>query len=138
MAKRWYEFNLKKKNYDYIKKNSFAYFEVKINVNDENFLDLEDVELKDKITEIVLIKNFDRKTSEEKISALYDYFIKKLEDELEANYYVWQLRVNAPYTANDYPLNTIGNPISYVVNKNSLITVLNCFVLEENCERKFL
>ena len=138
LAKGWYEFYLKKNKYDKIVNKNFAYIDVKININEENFLDLELPELKDKIANITFAKNFDRKTSDEDITALYDYFIKRLEEELKTKFYVWQVRVNAPYTTNEYPLQILGNPICYVVNNNDLITILSCYVMEENDEKKIL
>ena len=94
--------------------------------------------MKDKIANIAFAKNLDRKTNEEDITALFDYFIKRLEEELNTKFYVWQLRVNAPYNTNEYPLNILGNPICYVVSNNDLITILSCYVMEENDERKIL
>ncbi len=128
LAKGWYEFYLKKNKYDNENDKSFAYIEVKIDVNEQNFLDLEMPELKDRIANITFTRKLDRKTSDSDIAALFDYFIKRLEEEMSSKFYVWQLRVNAPSENydNKYPINILGNPICYVVNNNDLITILNC------------
>lgn len=136
LSKGWYDFYLKKHKYDKTVLNNFAYINAKIDVHEDNFLDFESVELKDKIASVAFSRKLDRKISEEEIAALYDYFIKRLEKELDTKFYVWQLRVNAPYTANDYPLNILGNPICYVVNNNDIITILDCYVVEGTNERK--
>ncbi|OHD06876.1 MAG: hypothetical protein A2086_08130 [Spirochaetes bacterium GWD1_27_9] len=138
LAKGWYEYYLSKNKYNNIELNNFAYIDVKIDVHENNFLDFELVELKDKIATISFNKKLDRKTSDEEITALYDYFITRLEEELKTKFYVWQLRVNAPYTANEYPLNILGNPICYVVNNNDLISILDCYIMEGTYERKIL
>ncbi len=138
LAKGWYEFYLKKNRYDNNGDNSFSYIEVKIDVDEQNFLDLELPELKDKIADITFARNLDRKTNDEDIAALFDYFIKRLEEELNVKFYVWQLRVNAPYNLIDYPVNIIGNPICYVVNNNKIITIMNCYVEGDNYERQIL
>ena len=138
LAEGWHEFYLNKNKYDNVDKKNFAYINVKIDVEEKNFLDLELAILKDKIAKIAYNKGMKRNTSEEDITALYDYFINRLEEELQTKFYVWQLRVNAPYTANDYPLSIIGNPICYVVNSNDLITILECYIKEGNNERQIL
>ncbi len=138
LAKGWHDFYVNKNKYDKEIDNDFAYIEVKIDVDEQNFLDLELPELKDKIANITIANKLDRKTNDDDIAALFDCFIKRLEEELNIRFYVWQLRVNAPYNLNDYPVNILGNPICYVVNNNELITIESCYVVEGNNERQIL
>lgn len=138
LAEGWYNFS-SKNNPDYkISEDSpFTCIEVKINVDNRNFLDLEHKVVKDRIAEIVLEKGYTRKIEEEEISAIYDRFVSRLEKELETNFYVRQLRVNPPITLRkSYPQKIIGNPLCYVVNNNSLISLLSCYVKEDNSERR--
>lgn len=97
LAKGWYDFYFKKKNYELDTDKRFTYINVRICVDEENFLDLESPELKDQLALIAQKRNIDRKTNEDVISALFDYFIGRLEEELQTRYKVWQARVNSPY-----------------------------------------
>lgn len=136
IAKSWFNFSLKKNNYDLDADKNFAYFKVKISVNEENFLDLELPELKDQLAVIAEKRNIDRKTREDVISALFDYFIDTLEKELKTSFKVWQARVNAPYDCVEYPLSLLGNPICYVVIDSACISICSCYVLENGHERQ--
>src|SRR4030042_5881824 len=75
LAKGWYDFYLKKKNYEHDTDKRFSFFNVMICVNENNFLDLESPDIKDQLALIAQKRNIDRSIKEDVISALFDYFI---------------------------------------------------------------
>lgn len=136
LANGWYSFYLNKNYYNDDIDKRFVYLNVKIDVNEDNFLDLEDPELKDRLSKIAIEQNLDRNTKEDIIIGLFDHFISNLEKELKIEFYVWQIRVNAPYDCKEYPLSFLGNPLCYVAKNVDLITIVECFFKEDENEKR--
>jgi hypothetical protein len=136
LAEGWYKYSLNTNSYSSDNKKEFVCISVNINVQEDNFLDLEDVEIRDRLTRITFEKKMSNKASKKEITALYDIFIKDFEKELNLKFYVWLIRVSPPSEAYKYPYKILGYPYCYVVNNNSLINITCCIIKEKNYEKK--
>jgi hypothetical protein len=127
LAKGWHKQCFYKHKYDKdFDKNCVIIF-AQLEADENSVLDMESPYLKDRISELAEAQKVSF-TDNNKISKLYDAFIKIMEAELQTTFKFVLIRVAPPERAccPDYPLNIIGAPLCCVVRDNTCITITKC------------
>lgn len=95
-----------------------------INVSENQFLDLEDPDIKDGLTHLAISKKIDLRNKKE-LSALYDSFVAEVEKQIMTKILTVQLRVATPKSeyVKNYPMAIAGLPLSYIVREPKIIEI---------------
>jgi hypothetical protein len=122
LAKEWYQVHLDAGKYLHDLDNHCVIIIAKLITEDDEFLDLEDPSLKDKMAEILSAREVDN--NNRAIASFYDAFIYQIETELGKKIKLLSLRVAPPKVDDScYPIRFLGAPISYIARDNSCIHI---------------
>ncbi len=105
--------------------DSYAGIEVELIVNDGEYLDLEDPDIKEELASLVVSKGIDSKADRRKIANLYDAFVKTVEKNAGVSMKLLILRVAPPQNCPEYPIVALGAPISYIARDSTIINIIN-------------
>ena len=100
-------------------KSACAVIYVEMVVSPDQYLDLEDPDIKDKIDALSKQKNMNVNNSRE-IASLYDLFVGELEKELGAAIVVTIIRVAPPKNFVEYPIRMLGAPLCFITRDPSV------------------
>ncbi len=126
LAECWCKFGLAKNIYNDDKDKNCSVISVQLQVQDDEFIDLEDKFLKNEIANLCLKHNLDASTKDEEISGFYDMFLSQLEEKLGKEFKVHESAVNTAGSTHfpKYPEKVLGPPHCYIVRDSSCIELL--------------
>jgi len=124
LAKGWYNQCYNKHLYDADDNKSCVVIIVQLQAGEDEVLDMENHDMKDRIAALAEVRKIDA-TNFRRISALYDLFIKRMEDELESTFAILLIRVAPPDRTYypEYPLNIVGAPLCCVARNKECIII---------------
>ena len=124
LAKSWYMQAHHKGVYTEDSNDECAILIVELKCLKRRLLDFEKTDLKDKIAKLAAEKGIEI-TDNERISGLYDMFIKRLERESRCTFQLYCTRVAPPYRKffPEYPIRIIGAPECIISRDQSCIQV---------------
>ncbi len=96
----------------------------KMEINDNEFLNLENYDMKQAIATRVYQKN--KKLNKYEIAAIYDAFIKKLEEKTGIFFKILMACVDPPaprFMEQPYPTDVLGNPMCLIVRNSKCIDI---------------
>jgi hypothetical protein len=127
LAKGWYSQCCDKHLYDTDENKGCVVIVVELQAPEDAILDMENPEMKDRIAALAEARKIDA-TKFRRISALYDFFIKRMEVELKSTFAILLIRVAPPDRAYypEYPISIIGAPLCCVARNNGCITIKKC------------
>ncbi|MDD2468573.1 MAG: hypothetical protein PHI97_31740 [Desulfobulbus sp.] len=131
LAKSWWNFGLTKKIFKDDTDKTCSVISVQLQVQEDEFIDLEDKFLKNEIADLCLKNDLDSSAKDEEISGFYDMFLSQLEKKLGKEFKVHESAVNTAGSTYfpKYPERILGPPHCYIVrdpNCIELLDISNC------------
>lgn len=126
LAKSWWRFKLEKKLYENDTNKKCSVILARLQIQEEEFIDLDEKFLKDEIALLCLEKDLNADTKDEEISGLYDMFLSRIEKKLGSEFKVHESAVATPSRKHffNYPERILGPPRCYIVRDISCIKQL--------------
>jgi len=124
LAIGWWSYRISINGYQGDNDTRCAIIYGKMEINDNEFLNLEDYDIKQAIATIVYQKNKELKKYE--IAAIYDAFIKKVEEKSKIFFKILMACVDAPaprFMRQSYPTDALGNPQCLIVRDPKCIDI---------------
>ncbi len=104
-------------------KSLCAVIYVRMHVDSDQIIDLEDAEVKDEIDALSREKGIDMSDPRE-IASLYDYYVSEVENELGKRIVVTVARVAPPKNCPEYPIIMLGAPLCFIVRDKNVPRIL--------------
>ncbi len=125
LAVGWYKRELAEKKYKNDNQQECKVIVADFEANDDEVLDLDNRELKNKVYKLAKEKKMSYSNNRE-IAKVYNLFITELEGEMKTNFKVITMEVSPPGSEYcDYPSPLLGPPICYSVRHAGCINIID-------------
>lgn len=123
LARAWHLQQCVKGTYKSDSNSELSIFQANLTLNDEDFLDLEDPEIKDEIQALGIERGIDKVSKDTDIAGFVSMFVEEFEKITRSEVKVFQIRVGTPDTRylNKYSIVAYGAPICYVVRDKTTL-----------------
>jgi len=128
LAVAWHSLRFKQGEYKYDSEPNCSVIYTTLNFEKNRFLDLEDRKLKTSLGTLIEEKCGADMGKDKEVGALYDLFIKKLEEKLGSKLQGFGVTVALPGKQEDclfYPVKALGSPYCYVIREINCIKIDN-------------
>ena len=122
----WHRQCLANKRYEGDQSKRCALIWVILNIEPENFLDLENNQIRERLHELIDKRGIN---DPKKLPSLYDWFIKIMEAHIRYKIKVFQVRLAPPSNCPEYDIKIYGAPDCLVVRDASCIKINKCEVI---------
>lgn len=127
LAIGWYQFRCSCEKYE-TDNNTGAVIYVKMITAEDEVLNLENADIKDKITQILDELDLLPHPTDDEIAAVHDLFVEEIEKSLGKKIKILELRVGVPTSAGKffyhfYDMRALGAPICYISRDPDIIDI---------------
>lgn len=127
LAWSWWKYKSSEQRYKFDSDRRCCTIEAVFDINEQEFLDLEDKDIKEAFATLCFEKKLTRSSHRRECAAILNSFIQRLEDKLGIVFKVMESSVTTPPPkfCDGYPLSSLGAPRCYIVFDSACVRITN-------------